>query len=190
MHARVREPYWNADAAMGLVSSGSQPAARETSRGGARPRLPAQEPRAPFGCYQRAISLIVFRCMRGMCCAPWRAGRERATSGRPAIGGRGSAWPTHAARGEWAGRGAARGARRRAGWLLRRPQGRQAALHAWIGASVIRRCRRMLGALAALQLVTGVTTDDGVSEPYATVNASLSARSSFMRTGDRHCSTN
>ena len=129
MHARIREPYWNADAATGLASSGSQPAARETSRGGARPRLPAQEPRAPFGCYRRAISLIVFRCMRGMCCAPWRAGRERATSGRPAIGGRGSAWPTHAARARRVGgRGAARGARRRArsaaaGWLLRRPQG-------------------------------------------------------------------
>ena len=99
-------------------------------------------------------------CMRGMGRAPWRAGRERArrVAALPLAGAaaRGRRMPRARSRHARARREEARARLLLAGWLLRRPQGRQAALHAWIGASVIRRLPPHAGrAAAALQLLTG-----------------------------------
>lgn len=116
--------YWNP--ATGLASSGSQP--HETSRSVARLRpvlrfspRPRTESPSFWMLLARDLSLlIVFCCMRGMCCAPWRADRkaERRVAALPLAGAaaRGRRMPRAGSPpGE---RGGARVARRGAGWLL------------------------------------------------------------------------
>lgn len=129
----------------GLAIHGSQPH-DETSRCGAR-RLSRRRPRTerpgPFWMLLARDLFNRFLLHARHVLRAVASGQEaRATSGRAAIGRRGSAWPTHAAR-PASGRGPTRGARREeepradgllgAGWLAAATTTRR--LHACDGAT-------------------------------------------------------